>query len=263
MRRDELLLYYERELRFIRKLASQFAEKYPQVASRLQIESTKCEDPHVERIIEAFAMLTGRIHLRLDDDFSEITDALMGILYPHYLRPVPSMTIVQMSADPDVSGVEGGFKIEAGSMLHSAPAGGVRCQFRTSYPLALYPLNVSEVEIMSTTSLSTAPIPADARSMLRIRLDTLAGLPFSELAIDSLTFFLDATSGEIHSLYELFLRDPKGLFVQPVVPQEAGSAPSTGQFIPPEKIRPVGFETTEGLLAYPSESCVCYRLLQD
>ena len=73
-RREDLLLYCESGLRFNRKLATGFAEKYPQVEGRLQHEETKCEDPHVERMIEAFAMLTARIHLRLDDDFSEITD---------------------------------------------------------------------------------------------------------------------------------------------------------------------------------------------
>jgi type VI secretion system protein ImpG len=53
--RDELLLYYERELDYLRKSAAQFAEKHPKVASRLVLEPTKCEDPHVERLLEAFA----------------------------------------------------------------------------------------------------------------------------------------------------------------------------------------------------------------
>ena len=55
--RDELLHYYERELAFLRKSASEFAERYPEVAGRLMIEPTKCEDPHVERIIESVAMM--------------------------------------------------------------------------------------------------------------------------------------------------------------------------------------------------------------
>jgi type VI secretion system protein ImpG len=262
MRRDELLLYYERELRFIRKLASSFAEKYPQIASRLQLEPTKCEDPHVERLIEAFAMLTARVHLRLDDDFSEITDSLMGILYPHYLRPIPSMTIVQLSVDPDVSAVAGGFKVEAKSVLHSSPAGGVRCQFRTAYPLSLYPIQVSEVEVISTTSLRNSPIPEEARSALRIRLDTIGGVPFSELAIEELVFFLDATSGDIHKLYELFLRDPHGLLVRR--PDAPGVRdPAVGTILGPESIRPVGLSTGEGLLEYPPESFLGYRLLQE
>jgi len=262
MRRDRLLVYYERELRFIRKLATGFASKYPEVASRLQLEPTKCEDPHVERLIEAFAMLTARVHLRLDDDFAEVTDALMGILYPHYLRPIPSMTIVQMHVDPEVAAIPGGFTVDAHSILHSAPAGGVRCQFRTCYPLALYPIEVAAVEVTGTTPLRGQPVPDTARSALRIRLRTQGGVPFSELAPDRLRFFLDATSGDIHSLYELFLRDPQGLLLTRP-DDDAATSPSRGHFVAPEEIRPVGFAPDEGLLDYPPESFLGYRLLQE
>ncbi len=256
MRRDELLLHYERELRFIRKMASDFAGKYPEVAGRLQLEPTKCEDPHVERLIEAFAMLTARVQLRLDDDFSEITDALMGILYPHFLRPIPSMTIAQLTVDPDAGSVQGGFSVEANSLLHSRPVGGVRCIFRTAYPLRLFPIEVADVELVSTTALRKLA-PERARSALRIRLRTIGGVPFSELAVDELRFFLDATSGDIHSLYELFLRDPQGMIVR-ACEQQAESF-----FVPPEKIQPVGFSRDEGLLEYTPESFLGYRLLQE
>ena len=71
--RDELLPYYERELKFIRQMAGEFAQKYPKVAGRLQLESDKeSEDPHVERLIQAFALLAGRVHHKLDDEFPEI-----------------------------------------------------------------------------------------------------------------------------------------------------------------------------------------------
>ena len=55
--RDDLLLYYERELSFLRQMGAEFAAKYPKVASRLVLEPDKCEDPHVERLLEAFAFL--------------------------------------------------------------------------------------------------------------------------------------------------------------------------------------------------------------
>ena len=45
--RDELLLYYERELTFLRQMGAEFAAKYPKIASRLVLEADKCEDPHV------------------------------------------------------------------------------------------------------------------------------------------------------------------------------------------------------------------------
>ena len=57
---DELLPYYERELKFIRQMAGEFAEKYPKVAGRLLLQPDTCEDPHVERLIEAFALLAGQ-----------------------------------------------------------------------------------------------------------------------------------------------------------------------------------------------------------
>jgi type VI secretion system protein ImpG len=255
MTRDELLLYYERELRFIRKLATGFAEKYPEVAGRLLLEPTKCEDPHVERLIEAFAMLTARVHQRLDSDLSEISDALLGILYPHYLAPVPSATIVQFRVDPSAGAVEGGFRVDAHSLLHSRPVAGVRCGFRTTYPLRLFPLEVAEVELVSAASLRPF-VPADVQSALRIALRTAGGIPVSSLAIDALRFFLDAASGDIHALYELFLRDPAGVLVR-------ADADTPGVLLPADRIRPVGFARDEGLFEYPTESFIGYRLLQE
>src|SRR5258706_16316137 len=83
--RDDLLLYYERELTYLRQSAVQFAEKYPKVASRLVIDPSKCEDPHVERLLEAFAFLAARAHLKIDDEFPQISEALLGIVYPHFI----------------------------------------------------------------------------------------------------------------------------------------------------------------------------------
>ena len=91
--RDDLLAYYERELTFLRQMGVEFAAKYPKVASRLVMEPDKCEDPHVERMLEAFAFLTARVHLKIDDEFPEITESLLSVMYPHYLRPIPSMTV--------------------------------------------------------------------------------------------------------------------------------------------------------------------------
>ena len=90
---DELLPYYENELTYLRRLSKEFASKYPKIASRLQMEGEVCEDPHVERLIESFSFLTARIHKKLDDEFPQITEAMLSVLYPHFLRPVPSMSV--------------------------------------------------------------------------------------------------------------------------------------------------------------------------
>ena len=99
--REELRTYYERELSYLRQLGSEFADKYPKIASRLALDADGSQDPHVERLIEAFAFLTARIRHKIDDELPEITDTLLGILYPHYLAPIPSMSIVAVPPRPE------------------------------------------------------------------------------------------------------------------------------------------------------------------
>src|SRR5271167_2049712 len=127
--RDDLLLYYERELDYIRKMAVEFAGKHPKVASRLVLEPAKCEDPHVERLLEAFAFLAARVHLKIDDEFPEISDALLTVVYPQLVRPIPSMSIVEFQPDPEKGKLTAGLVIERDSVLRSRPVQGTPCTF--------------------------------------------------------------------------------------------------------------------------------------
>ena len=115
--RDDLLLYYERELTYIRQMAANFAERYPKIASRLVLEPDKCEDPHVERLLEGFAFLAARVHLKIDDEFPELTEAILGIVYPHFIQPIPSMSVVEFELDPEKGKLDKGLNIPAGSIL--------------------------------------------------------------------------------------------------------------------------------------------------
>src|SRR5438034_11571490 len=115
--------YNERELLFIRQLAQEFAKQYPAAAGRLLLEPTRSTDPHVERLIESFALLAGRVHHKLDDEFPELTGALLGILYPHYLAPIPSMAIIQLDLDPGRAQLPNGFTIDLASQQHTQPVG--------------------------------------------------------------------------------------------------------------------------------------------
>ena len=260
MSRDALLAYYERELEFIRSMAVDFAKKYPAIASSLQLPSVvgPTADPHVERLIEAFAMLAARVQLRVDDEFSEITDALLGILYPHYVAPVPSLAILQLEPDPDGACPPQGLRIARGATLYSKPVqsyGGVRCRFRTSYPVTLWPIQIESAELASATALGT-PVPSGVRSILRLRLRTVGNVTFGQLVVDRLRLYLGAQANVGHRLYELMCRDPRGLAVQ----RNPGAA---ARMLPESCVTPVGFACEEGILEYPPESFLGYRLLQE
>src|SRR5262249_24430569 len=127
---DTLFPYYERELIFIRQFAQDFAKQYPAAAPRLFLEPTQSTDPPIERLIEAFGLLAGRIHHKLDDEFPELTDALLGLLYPHYLAPVPSMAIAHFELDAERGTLPDGFIIERNSTLSTPAIGEGPCTYR-------------------------------------------------------------------------------------------------------------------------------------
>ena len=144
--RDDLLYYYERELTFLRRMGAEFGEKYPKIASRLLLEPSKCDDPHVERILEGFAFLAARVHLKSDDDFSEISEALLHILYPHYIRPLPSMAMVEFVLDPEQGKLTSGLTIPKDAVLYSRAVAGVPCKFRTCYDTTLLTFTVEAAD---------------------------------------------------------------------------------------------------------------------
>src|SRR5207245_9019761 len=129
-------------------------------AGRLLLEPNTCEDPHVERLIEAFALLCGRVHHKLDDEFPEITESLLDVLYPHYLRPVPSQAVAQFQLDPSQSAAAS-TRVPAGTAVHSKVEDGQFCSFRTCYPVTLWPLRVTAASVSSVNRFLTPGVSAD------------------------------------------------------------------------------------------------------
>ncbi|MBE0564832.1 MAG: type VI secretion system baseplate subunit TssF [Krumholzibacteria bacterium] len=261
--RDRLLHYYENELRFIRRQLVEFAESYPAIAGQLLLEPDKCEDPHVERLIEAFAMLTARVQLRLDDDFPEISTALLDLLQPNFLAPVPSLTVVQFTGDPDRSQATTGTHIPRHSQIHTPPVGGVRCRFRTCYPVTLWPIEVTGLGLIALDR-GSPQCPPDAVAAVRIGLRTLGAQTFAQLPLESLRLFFDGNASTANRLYEQVFRQPRGVLVRPGCRDLDASRVGDGaRFLPPEALRQVGFAVDEGLLDAPRTSHLGHRLLQE
>ncbi len=258
--RDDLLLYYERELTYMRQIGAQFAEKYPKIASRLVLEPSKCDDPHVERMLEAFAFLAARVHLKIDDDFPEITEALLGIVYPHFIRPLPSMSIVQFHLDPEKGKLTTGLRVERNSLLYSRPVDGVPCKFRTCVDTTLWPVSVTAAGWTTPDRLKPPLRAAEAAGALRLELTCPSSdVELGKLELERLRFFLDGESALVHTIYELLCCN----LVQIVVRDLSPGARTPAFTLPPDSLRPVGFEADEGMLPYPRRSFIGYRLLQE
>jgi type VI secretion system protein ImpG len=255
--RDELLLYYERELDYLRKSAARFAEKHPKVASRLVLEPTKCEDPHVERLLEGFALLAARIHLKLDDEFPEITEALLSVVYPQLVRPIPSMSVVEFHLDPEKGKLTSGMRIDKNSSLASKPISGTPCTFRTCYDTTLWPITVTAAEWLPTSQVKPAIRTSDAAWAIRMELTCARDISFAALKPDKLRFYLDGESGFVNVLYELLFSRLVRIQVRDLTPNSRHSP----VFLPPSALVPVGFGPNEGMLPYPAASFAGHRLL--
>ena len=159
--------YLDAELSYLREAGREFVLRNPGAAERLQWGADgRCDDPHVRRMIEAFALLSARVRAKLDDEFPELTHALLEALYPHFLRPIPSLSVVQFLPRRDTS-VRSTVPRGSEVVLDVANAD-TRCRFRTMYPVEVWPVQVVLSELQ-TGRLADRCGPG-VKSVLSVRL---------------------------------------------------------------------------------------------
>jgi type VI secretion system protein ImpG len=251
-----LLPYYDRELNAIRRLAAEFAIAHPKIAGRLRLAPDSVDDPHVARLLEGVAFLAARVHHRLDDEFPEITDALLGVLYPHYLAPVPSAAIAQFQPQ---SGLAVPVRLAGGLAIETEPVRGEPCRFRTAWPVTLWPVEIESVRL-SGLPLAAPPNPlaVGAAAVLRIVLNcTAADAGFARLGVDGLRFFLRGAANVAMPLYELLCAHALS------VAYAEGPGDTAAAIMPATAIEPAGFSADEALLPWPARSFTGFRLLTE
>jgi len=247
---DEILKYYEEELIYIRKMGELYAKKHKKIAGKLALEPGRCEDPHVERLIEAFAFLCGRIHKKIDDDYPEIIDSLLNIIYPDYNRPIPSMTIVMFDSLSKLEEIpDAGYEIEKETTLYSDPVDDEPLKFKTCYPVKLWPIKVSESKLIKPGEMYS-----DDQEAILIQLKTSANKPFSKIKCEKLRFFLNGQEHLIYKLYELILN--KTNKIKYIFSNEDGELKSKEG-----RIEAVGFSDNENLLPESRRSFSGFRLI--
>lgn len=238
--------YYQEELQYLRELGQDFAREHPNLAPMLAEASS---DPDVERVLQGVAYLTGSIRERLDDDLPELTQTLLEMTWPHYLRPLPSFSIVEFQhpTKPKVTTTQLVPRFE--TELDSVKVDGTACRFRTCYDVAFQPLKVREASVDSA-----------GREAIRVSLTVLGGAKLADLDLDSLRFYLH---GDVANGAELFLwlmrrldhvelRVPEGRRVRSVtLPRH------------PSPVRPIGFDESEALEPYPLQSFPGFGMLRE
>lgn len=230
---------FREEMDYLRRLGREFARDNPQLSQFLGDEAA---DPDVERLLEGFAFLTAKLRLKIDDDLPELTHSLLQLLWPNYLRPLPSVTIMRF--EPLDRAITTRQVIPKGTQVLSRPVEGVRCEFRTCADVTVYPLRILEVSDAHTRE----------KSIMRVDLAPISGNSLESFDCDQLDFHL---SGDDTTALTLYLWLSK--YLSEVRIEIGGQT----RRLSARQVQFPGFSADEALLPYPKNVFDGYRILQE
>lgn len=254
--------YFEHELTVFEALKEDFARRYPAEAGRLLPDPDRVVDPHLDRMIEGFALLAGRVHHKIDAEFPELSEALLEVLYPHLLTPVPAMSIAQFSLEGVNDEHRLGVSIAKNTQLRTRPLGNppMPCGWRTGYPVTLWPVRVVKAQVLRRFFPTGVQVPPRTAAALVLHLECHGPWTFADLSLEKLRFYLSGDRQVIANLYEVLFNHTLQVVVRSM---DASGRREPLEHAPGEVLFPVGFEQDEGLLPFRSESFVGYRLLTE
>lgn len=251
---DDLIAYYQRELDYLKRNAGAFAEAYPRYAARLKISRDAIEDPHVSRLVESVAFLNGRLRHKLDEEYSELSDALLLTLYPHLIQPLPSLMVVKLEPGADMAEP---VTVPGGTTITTEPIDGVACRYRLCSDTRLLPLRLAEASMVGPPF--EAPVGANAaRGMLRLTFETTKPeVELPKLDLETLRLFIKSDGRRAQILLEQLGANLLGGAVA------SGPDDPNAVALGPECVRLLGLDEDQLLLPQPKTARKPYALLQE
>lgn len=242
---DLTLRYYEAEMRYLREAGKAFSQAHPDRAAMLNLDKPGARDPYVERLFEGFAFLMGRLREKLDDDLPELTEGLVSLLWPHYMRAIPSLSIVAFS--PDWRGLRQAESLPEGFSVLSRPVGPQKtaCQYRTTREVTLQPLHLAGARLYTET---------DGRSAIRLRFACSQNVDWAKSGLDRVAIFLNAEYPISAALHLALTRQVHAIYAR-----HAGTHPERVRF--EGWFRPMGFDNTDRLWPKGDSAFSGYQLL--
>lgn len=257
---DPLYLRYEEELAFIRHQVREFAQRYPSAASRLLLENESSADPHIERLIESFALLAARVRTKIDDEIPKMIETVVDRFYPHFVRPLPTMCIVGFEVDPKRARIPSGLTIARGTMLACPAPNRDRILFQTGNTTQIWPIRTISAHYQTVPLPQRWGVHGSFQAAIQIRVELYGGLRWSDLqGLDSLQFYLRGSREPVEILLDSILAQTTSCHW--LIPEGASERVAP---IPPERpLRLMGLEPQESLIPGFETDLQPYRLLSE
>ena len=187
---EELLPYYEKQLQEFGQQSREFSQKYPKIAQRLSLNQEQIDDPHIERLIQAFSLIAARVDKKLADSYDIFTRALFEVMFPQYLRHFPSCTVVSFEDVNKIKQLTDAHIIPKNTMLKSRSFKGVQCEFSSTQQVKLLPILLNKLEFKTNPS---AHIHLNQNATMVLGFDLFNDAQ-KWLANENLPIYLDAIS---------------------------------------------------------------------
>lgn len=243
---DTLAEYYRHELTYLRSSGEDFAKHFPKIARRLDLSHEESSDPHVERLIESVAFLTGKLQKQIDDQYPEIANALLGVMYKPLALPTPSSVMVNFDIDISRAIKNAGMVVPRHTILRATSRDGTVCSFRTAHDLKIWPIELKHAEIVAKEHLNHYSVKAS--TFLKMQFHCAE----EGIAPDKLRFYI---------MSDALLRGR--IFAGIFSTEESAILEHAGVYKNLGKISPVGLEDDEALFVYPSNVLKSFRYLQE
>ncbi len=241
---DLTLRYYDAEMRYLLEAGEEFSRAHPDRAAMLNLDKAGARDPYVERLFEGFAFLMGRLRQKLDDDLPELTEGLVSLLWPHYLRTIPSMSVVEFT--PDWHAMKEMMCINKGFEIQSRPVGekATRCRYTTTREITLQPLSLEQARL--TTD-------AEGRSTIALRFACSGLTDWSRIDLSQVPLYFNADAPLACAMHEAFTMNVARMWLR--LPGEIDRRPLAGHFTA------LGFDDNDRLWPKGNSSFSGYQLL--
>lgn len=248
--------YYERELTAMQTFNAEFAVEYPAQAGQLGMQDGQRDDPHIERFIQATALSNARTAKLIDDNDQKVTEALLQVNYPHYVRPFPSTTVIRAASRTGAESMTALGMIARGATVVARLANAPQCRFSTVYDVALTPLVMAKVAFASHFTVPPSlPRPPTVSTMLSMVIEcNAASMAFAQLQLEQLRIFIDADQSLAATTRDVLFMHTKAAYLE-----------TDGRCVALKEIplRPVGFAPHEALLPRNPLSHPAYLLLTE
>jgi type VI secretion system protein ImpG len=246
---EQLLPYYEKQLQEFGQQSRKFAQKYPKIAQRLSLNQEQIDDPHIERLIQAFSLIAARIDKKLEDSYDVFTHSLFEVMFPQYLRHFPACTVVSFEDINKLKQLTAAHVIPQKTALKSRSFKGVQCEFNTTNEVRLLPISLTQLEFQTSPSIH---MHLNQNATLSLKFEI-----FNEaqkwMLDEKLSIYLDAISNFPLQVLDSIFRKDTGFALR--------VGPRVVEISNPFEV--MGFTEQESLLPIDQHTHHAYRLLME